>query len=56
MSQEPDTVAAQDRADGEVMAAIEDGGEEVLVIADISRDETYLSIPLDEAATLSAWR
>ncbi len=54
MSQQPDALAADGHSDGEIMAAIED--DEALVIADISRDNAYLSMPVAEAASLSAWR
>ena len=56
MSQEPNALAAEGRSDGEVMAAVDGDDEEVFVIADITRDEAYLSMPLREASTLSAWR
>jgi hypothetical protein len=39
----------------EVMAAIEEEPAE-LIIADISTDDAYLTVPLSEAASLSAWR
>ncbi|WP_181687036.1 DUF7556 family protein [Halorhabdus salina] len=54
MSQQPDALAADGQSDGEIMAAIEE--DEALVIADISRDNAYLSMPVAEAASLSAWR
>ncbi|MFB6200551.1 MAG: hypothetical protein ABEI98_00915 [Halorhabdus sp.] len=54
MSQEPDTLVPDSRPDGEVMASVDDG--DVLVIADVTRDGAYLSTPLSEAATLSAWQ
>jgi hypothetical protein len=53
MSQQPDALAADGRSDGEIMAAVE---EEALLIADVSRDDAYLSMPLSDAASLSAWR
>ncbi|WP_167880007.1 DUF7556 family protein [Halorhabdus rudnickae] len=56
MSQEPDALAADSRSDGEVMASIDEGEADVFVIADVTRDGAYLSTPLSEAATLSAWR
>ncbi len=49
---DPATVAAN----GEVMAAIDNGPVERFVLADISTDEAYLTVPADEAASLSAWR
>lgn len=43
-------------ANTEVMAAIEEEPIEQLVLADISTDNAYLTVPLEEAASLSAWR
>ena len=40
----------------EVMGAVEDGPVEQFVIADISTDNAYLTVPLSEAASLPAWR
>lgn len=41
----------------DVMASIDDGGpEERLVIADVSRDEAWVTVPSADAAPLSAWR
>jgi hypothetical protein len=46
------SVAADD-----VMASIDDDGtEKEFVIADISRDDSWITIPLKEAATLPNWR
>jgi len=56
MSQESDALAADGRPDGEVMASVDEGENDVLVIADVTRDGAHLSVPLAEAATLSAWR
>jgi len=43
--------------DGEVMASVDvTGGVERLVIADISADESWLSIPEDAAASVLKWR
>ncbi|MFT4881936.1 MAG: hypothetical protein ACI9HI_001954 [Salinirussus sp.] len=54
---EPDTIPASAvETDAEVMAAVEEGPVETLVIADISRDDAYLTLPLDDAASLPAWR
>jgi hypothetical protein len=49
---EPATVAA----DGEVMASVEHGPNDTFVIADVSRDGAYLTLPLGEAASLPEWR
>lgn len=54
MSQEPDALAVDGRSDGEVMAAVD--GDEAFVIADVTRDEAYLSVPLEDAASLPDWR
>ena len=43
-------------ADAEVMASVEEGPTETFVIADISRDDAYLTTPLADAASLPAWR
>jgi hypothetical protein len=40
-----------------VMASVDDDGTgEEFVIADISRDSSWLSMPLEEAAALPNWR
>ena len=43
-------------ADTEIMAAIEQGSLDRLVIADISTDDAYITAPLGTAASLPAWR
>jgi hypothetical protein len=43
-------------ASTEVMAAIEEKPDEQLIIADISTDDAYLTVPLADAASLPAWR
>lgn len=54
---ETDRVVSTGRPAGEdVMAAVEGGPVETLVIADVSRDDAYLTLPLTEALSLSAWR
>ncbi|MEF8850920.1 MAG: hypothetical protein V5A44_04485 [Haloarculaceae archaeon] len=47
---------AEVAADAEVMASVEGGPTERFVIADISRDDAYLTTPLADAASLPAWR
>jgi len=47
---------AEMEAPPEVMAAIETGPVEQLIIADISTDEAHVTVPLEEAASLPAWR
>ena len=43
--------------DGEVMLAVDDSqNEQTTVIADISNEEAWLSMPYDESHTLSQWR
>lgn len=42
--------------DGEVMAAVENGRRDQFIIADVTEDEAYLTLPLEEAASLPAWR
>ena len=53
---ESDTVVQTENADAEVMAAVEDGPREEFILADINTDEAYLSMPLEDAASLPAWR
>lgn len=43
-------------AGGEIMASVEEGPTETLIIADVSRDDAYLTVPLADAASLPAWR
>jgi len=54
---ESDTVVpAEVAADTEVMASVESGPVDQFILADISQDGAYLTLPLDEAASLPAWR
>ncbi|MFC6975019.1 hypothetical protein ACFQL1_10615 [Halomicroarcula sp. GCM10025709] len=54
---EPDTVAPVEVAeDAEVMASVEEDTTDTLVIADISQDDAYLTLPLVDAASLPEWR
>jgi hypothetical protein len=54
---EPDTIPASAvETDAEVMAAVEDGPVQTFVIADVSQDDAYLTLPLADAASLPAWR
>jgi len=54
---ESDTaVASGDDGETEIMAAVEDGPVDTLVIADVGRDGAFLATPLADAATLPAWR
>jgi len=49
-------VPAEVAADTEVMASVENGHVDEFIIADISQDGAYMTLPLDEAASLPAWR
>jgi hypothetical protein len=50
-----DTVVSTEvAADSEVMAAVEDDSE--FILADISRDDAFITMPLTDAASLPAWR
>jgi len=54
---ESNTVAKTEAAtDADVMASVEAGQEDTFIIADVSTDGAYLTLPLDEAASLPAWR
>jgi hypothetical protein len=54
---EPDTVAPMAvETDAEVMASVEEGPTDTFVLADISQDDAFVTMPLDEAASLPAWR
>ncbi|MDG5778367.1 hypothetical protein VB773_03725 [Haloarculaceae archaeon H-GB2-1] len=54
---EPDPVAKAELADdAEVMASVEEGPTEQFIVADITCDDAYLSVPLADAASLPAWR
>jgi hypothetical protein len=54
---ESDTVVpAEVAADTEVMASVENGPVDEFIIADISHDGAYMTLPLEEAASLPAWR
>lgn len=57
-SMTPDTAAASDHLeDGDVMVSVDgDGPTARVVIADISRDEAWISFPLGEAAALGDWQ
>lgn len=53
----PDTAAASNSTEGEVMVSIDgDGGAEKVIIADITREGAWISIPLAEAASIPEWR
>lgn len=51
------TTAVSTVADQEIMASVDDDGNmEEFIIADISRDNSWISISLTEAAALPNWR
>ena len=49
-------VRTEAQSDSEVMAAVEDGPRREFVLADITTDDAYITMPLEEAASLPAWR
>lgn len=50
----PDSApVSETRGDGEVMAAVD---SDQLVIADICRDEAWLTMSVSESATLQEWQ
>lgn len=51
------TAVTSEADDGTVMASIDEGGHEMrLVIADVSRDGAWVSIPADDAVDVEHWR
>ena len=51
------TVAKTEAAtEADVMASVEAGQEDTFIIADVTTDDAYLTLPLGEAASLPAWR
>jgi hypothetical protein len=54
---EPDQVAtAEVVEDAEVMSSVDDGPTKRYIIADVSRDDAFLTVHYDDAASLPAWR
>ncbi|MFB6108602.1 MAG: hypothetical protein ABEJ82_07160 [Haloplanus sp.] len=52
----PDATVA-DGQEFEVMASVDDSARtSQFVIADVSRDDAWVSVPLADASTLDAWR
>lgn len=52
----PDTtVASKAGIEAEIMAAVDGEGSKDLVIADIYRDEAWLSMPLADAVAVPDW-
>ena len=51
------TAVASEADDGTVMASIDEGGHEPrLVVADVSRDGAWVSIPCGDAVDVEDWR
>jgi hypothetical protein len=42
--------------DAEVMASVEDGPVQRFIVADVSQDDAFMTVPLADAASLPAWR
>ena len=38
------------------MASVEEGAVQRFIVADVSRDDAYMTVPLADAASLPAWR
>ena len=57
MTLEAEPIGSESAADGDVVAAIDEiDGRPQLVIADIGRDDVWLSMPERDAVSLDAWR
>ncbi|WP_339103986.1 hypothetical protein [Haloterrigena salinisoli] len=57
MTLEAGSVGSESAADGDVVAAIDEiDGQPHLVIADITRDDVWLSMTERDAVSLDAWR
>ncbi|WP_168927096.1 DUF7556 family protein [Natronorubrum aibiense] len=57
MTLEAESVGSQSADDGSVVAAIDEiDGRSHLVIADITRDDVWLSMPERDAVSLETWR
>lgn len=53
---QPDTVSKGKGTETQVMASVEEGRVDQFILADISRDEAYMTVALEDAASLPAWR
>ena len=54
---EPDTlVPAEAATNTEVMASVEEGPVDRFILADISTDNAFITLRLEDAASLPAWR
>ncbi len=38
------------------MASVEEGPTSRFIVADVSQDDAFLTLPLEDAASLPAWR
>lgn len=57
MANDPVRAPRPAREDGEVMASIDDAGDAArLIIADISGNDAWISIPTRAAVSLAEWR
>ncbi|ELY61590.1 DUF7556 family protein [Natronolimnohabitans innermongolicus] len=57
MTLEANAVGSQLAADADVVAAVDEiDGQSHLVIADIGRDDVWLSMPERDAISLEAWQ
>ncbi|ELZ13267.1 hypothetical protein HTZ84_08875 [Haloterrigena sp. SYSU A558-1] len=57
MTLEAGSVGSESATDGDVVAAIDEiDGQPHLVIADIGRDDVWLSMTEEDAASLDEWR
>jgi len=56
MSWEPDAVGPEASGDAEVIASVETGPSDKFILADITRDGAFLTVPLEDAASLPEWR
>ncbi len=53
---QPDTVSKGEGTETEVMASVQEGRVDEFILADISRDGAYMTVALEDAASLPAWR
>ena len=57
MTLEAESVGTESAADGDIVAAIDEiDGQSHLVIADIGRDDVWLSMTERDAVSLDEWR
>lgn len=54
---EPDTIVpAEVETSTEVMASVEEGPVDRFILADITQDDAFITLRLEDAASLPAWR